>query len=298
MNKQAIISLLLLGCSLDLQAGFLDAFSKNKTESEETTPAEKLDYTPQAYAFEIPVEEVPQHDMKIIYSDVELIVEGDSAGLEKQINSFKTALNDGFKNIIKSKKFTIYHELSGPDYQSLTNKTGLEALKAFTQLQEKQDIDEVLKSVPYVKKKKSAALITSKMYISLKYDLKDSSNLLKSALIGNKIKKGSLYFSGKVDVEYLEPMTKEVLIQQSFDLKSGSAPVEISYNDQSGMLTWKDNGSGSAVQIYSSTHVMALDKILHESYSDVMKKYFEYLSAEELADLKDIITELKGKKNY
>ena len=292
------ISVIILTISLlNHNACAFGLFNKLK-ETVTKKPVEiKENYTPQVYSFKMPkVEESLKHNMKVIYTPITLATEGSTNGLESQLNSFKNALDKGMKDIIKAKKFNIYHEIedASSDVSKLSQS---ELLKLAMQMQKNDNIDETLKTIPYVKKKRSSALIKTYIGITLKYELSDSSNELKKILVGNKIKTGYLYFSGEVGVEYIEPMTKEILVQQKFKLKNGKAPVKISYNDQSGIIKWKSNNISGA-QIYSTDHVKALDKLLHDSYTEVLTNYFEYLSPEELVDLKEIINELKNKKKY
>ena len=282
-----------------IHAGFLDkvkSLGSSESSSDNVDVSTKPAYVPQTYTFQMPDEPCPDHDMNLIYTPLILQIDGASEGLETQISNFKEAMNKGLKDIIKAKKFTIYHEVEDVQ-EKVGSMSQSELMKLAMTMNQNQTLDDMLTAIPYVKKKKSSALVKTFITITLKYDMQDASNALKSALVGNKIKKGFLHFAGEVGVEYIEPMTKEILIQQKFKLKEGKAPVQISYNDQSGIITWQTtNRSGS--QIYSTDHVEALDKLLHDSYTDVMKNYFEYLSPEELMDLKGIIAELKGKKNY
>lgn len=295
--------LMLCACSTlilsEINAGFLDAvksLGSTASSSDDTSATSKPAYVPQTYAFQIPNENCPDHDMKLIYTPLILQIDGPSQGLETQISNFKEAMNKGLKDIIKAKKFTIFHEIEDVQ-ENVGSMSQTELMRLAMTMKQNQTLDDMLTAIPYVKKKKSSALVKTFISITLKYEMQDASNALKSALVGNKIKKGFLHFAGEVGVEYIEPMTKEILIQQKFKLKEGKAPVQISYNDQSGIITWETT-TRTGSQIYSTDHVEALDKLLHDSYTDVMKNYFEYLSPEELMDLKGIIAELKSKKNY
>jgi len=278
--------------------GFL-GFGKKKEEEKVEEKAEQApEYTPVVYKFEMPEDkDIKDLDLKVIYMPMLINIEGSAAGIEKQIDSFKTALNAGLKDVIQAKKLTIFHEIEDITALDTSSMSQADLIKLATAMNQQGDLDAMLNGVPYVKKKKSSAVIKNFLNISLKYNLEDSSNSLKAALVGNKIKKGHLFLAGEVAVEYVEPMTKEILIQQKFKLKEAKIPVQISYNDQSGMIKWT-TGAQSGPKIYSTDHVKALDEALHLAYTDILKKYFEYLSPEELSDLSETIKELKAKKGY
>jgi hypothetical protein len=279
-----------------LQASLFGKLKQSVTGKKDTNDEVVMPYEPVKYEFEMPKSDVPSHNMKIIYTSALMMVDGSSSGIEQQLDHFKNEIDQGFKEIIKAKKFNIYHEIEDP-MENAQNMPQHELLKLAMASQQDNSLDAMLKKIPYVKKKRSSALVKTHLSIQLKYEMYDASNGFKKILVGSKIKKGYLHFSGDVSIEYIEPMTQEILVQQKFSLQSGKAPVQISYNDQSGLIQW-ETSEGSGAKIYSSDHIEALDNILKNSYKDVMANYFEYLSAEELLDLKEIIDELKGKKKY